>query len=91
MYIDNCSGNNRMKEILEAAESIRTNILYVPANKTEMAQSCDALVIKIIKKAWRSIWDECKLSLIPSNTWSAVLLDAQPWKIVFTSHGCRRC
>lgn len=69
LFIDNCSGHNLNEEIVEAAEQIKTNIHYFPPNTTEFIQPCDALVIQMIKTAWKKRWDSYKLGLIQANAW----------------------
>ncbi|MEM7298840.1 MAG: hypothetical protein AAF391_11305, partial [Bacteroidota bacterium] len=69
LFVDNCSSHILDGNSEAALKKIRTRLLKLPPNSTDLTQPADSFIIQKIKEVWRRLWDEYKLQCINEGQW----------------------
>ena len=64
LFMDNCGGHEKARELMDALTAINTEIRFFPANATHLIQPADSFVIQKIKSAWNGRWGAHKMKLL---------------------------
>ena len=70
LFVDNAGGHAETEEVRKALEKTNTELRLLPKNATELCQPADSFVIQKVKTAWRTMWDEKRMSMVSNEEWT---------------------
>ena len=83
LWIDSCRIHRSTPELIEAAESVNTQLMRFQPNCTSIAQPLDQLVLRSFKAEWRKKWEKKRNELVLQNNFTSTGRARNPGKQFF--------
>jgi len=71
VYVDRCKVHEETEYLLEALHDIRTNIVRFPANCTHLIQPLDQILLRMLKAAWRRMWEQYRAEMVQQGIFTS--------------------